>query len=142
MLWEKPIDRVFTLEKPTVYLVDANHSARDEIYTLVTTLDVYIRCFTSAELFLHEIPSDKIACLVANVALPGLSGLALIERLKERNINLPTVLIDSCGDVSTAVQAMRAGVVDYIERPFADRLLLKAICDAINSSIRKGQSGA
>lgn len=129
------------MKKPTVYLVDADHSALEAMHTLLASLDVDFERFTSAECFLYKQRSDEFACLVANVALPGLNGLALIEKLKERGIHLPTVLIDNLGDVSTAVKAMRAGVVDYIEKPFADRLLLKAVSDAINTCVEKDPSG-
>lgn len=111
------------------------------MYALLASLDVEIEQFTSAECFLDEERPDEFACLVANVALPGLDGLALIEKLKERGVHLPSVLIDNLGDVSTAVRAMRAGVVDYIEKPFADHLLLKAVSDAINACAEKDPGG-
>ncbi|MGR9107698.1 MAG: response regulator transcription factor [Gammaproteobacteria bacterium] len=129
------------MKKPTVYIVDSDHSAREELHALLSNLDAEIQKFPSAECFLHAKRPDEFACLIANVALPGLSGLGLIEKLKERDIHLPTVLIDNIGEVSTAVRAMRAGVIDYIEKPFAAHLLLKVVSDAICSCVEKDPSG-
>jgi FixJ family two-component response regulator len=127
--------RVLVLKKPTVYLVDADRAALEKMGAVLAVLDVDIEKFSSAECFLHEERSCESACLVANAALPGLSGLALIEKLKERDMHLPALLIDNSGDVSRAVRAIRAGVIDYIEKPFADNLLLQAVSDVIYSGI-------
>ena len=129
------------MKRPTIYLIDGDLSVLDELHNLLSNLDAGIERFTSAESFLKTECSEEFACLVANVALPGLSGLDLIEKLRENDVHLPTVLIDNRGDVSTAVRAMRAGVFDYIEMPFSDRLLLKAVSDAISACIEIDPAG-
>ena len=129
------------MKRPTIYLIDGDHSGLDELYNLLASLNAEIERFTSAESFLQLDRSEELACLVANVALPGLSGLELIEKLRENDVHLPAVLIDNRADVSTAVRAMRAGVFDYIEMHFADRLLLKAVSDAISAYIENDPSG-
>lgn len=133
--------RVIALKKPTVYLVDPDLSALEEMQTLLSVLDVEIEKFTSAESFLLNERRIESTCLVVNFNLPGLSGLALLEELRERDICIPIVLIDNLGDVRRAVKAMRAGVVEYIEKPFADRLLLKAVGDAINALNERDPGG-
>ena len=129
------------MKRPTIYLIDGDHSVLEELHNLLASLNAEIERFTSAESFLQLDRSEELACLVANVALPGLSGLELIEKLRENDVHLPAVLIDNRADVSTAVRAMRAGVFDYIEMHFADRLLLKAVSDAISAYIENDPSG-
>ena len=103
------------------------------MHSLLSVLDVEIEKFTSAESFLVQDYALQSACLVVNFNLPGLNGLALIEKLRERDELMPIVLIDDLGDVSRAVKAIRAGAVEYIDRPFSDLLLIRTVSDAIKS---------
>lgn len=138
----KRVAQGIAVKKPTVYLVDSDRAALEAMHALLASLDVDIEQFTSAEGFLHKQRTNETGCLVANVTLPGMGGLALIEMLKQRDLRLPNVLIDNLGDVRTAVKAIRAGVVDYIEKPCADRLLLNAVSEAINASVEQDHKGS
>ena len=98
---------------------------------MLHTLDVEVVTFENAEDFLNTIRTKNPALLIADTTLPGLSGVELLEHLNIRQTALPTILLDSDGDVHIAVRAMQAGVIDYIEKPFVDRLLIKRINDVL-----------
>lgn len=120
------------MKKPTVYIVDDDDATRDALRTLLTTLEVNIETFSCAEEFLDGGFDTECTCLIADVNLPGQSGVELLQRLKRLNRCVPTIILDSSGDVQAAVQAMRVGVIDFIEKPFVDRVLIKRICDVLN----------
>lgn len=119
------------MNKPIVYIVEDDNATRDGLRALLYTLEVDVVAFANAEEFLQILPICTKACLIADINLPGLSGVELLEQLNVRQAKVPTILLDSLGDVKTAVRAMRAGVVDYIEKPFVDRLLIKRINDIL-----------
>lgn len=123
---------VKNLKKPIVYIVDDDEANRDALRTLFRTIDVDVQSFSSAEDFLERGFDRKHVCLVADVDLPGQSGIQLLEQLKKSDRSIPTILLDSGGDVQRAVQAMRIGVIDYIEKPFVNRILVKRVREALD----------
>ncbi len=105
---------------------------------MLYTLQVQVVAYANAEEFLDAVATTKPALLIADINLPGLTGVELLERLNIRQIALPTILLDGAGDVQTAVRAMHAGVIDYIEKPFVDRLLIKRIHDVLKLRTESG----
>ncbi|MCK4958464.1 MAG: response regulator transcription factor [Planctomycetes bacterium] len=119
-------------EKQTVFIVDDDKLIRDGIANLVKTmLSLEALTFATAEEFLKTYDPAQAGCLVLDVCLPGMSGLELQARLKEQNANLPIVIISGHGDVPMAVQAVKAGAVDFIEKPFREHVLWENIKKAL-----------
>jgi len=117
--------------KAIVFVVDDDASVREGLGSLIRSAGLRVETFASAQEFLARSRADVPSCLVLDVRLPGLSGLDLQKRMAEVNIEIPIVFITGYGDVPTSVQAMKAGAVEFLTKPFADRDLLDAIQQAI-----------
>jgi FixJ family two-component response regulator len=117
--------------KAIVFVVDDDASVREGLGSLIRSAGLKIETFASAQEFLARPRADAPSCLVLDVRLPGLSGLDLQKRLAEVNIEIPIVFITGHGDIPMSVQAMKAGAVEFLAKPFADRELLDAIQQAI-----------
>ena len=117
--------------KAIVFVVDDDASVREGLGSLIRSAGLRVETFASAQEFLARPRSDVPSCLVLDVRLPGLSGLDLQKRLAEVNIEIPIVFITGHGDVPTSVQAMKAGAVEFLTKPFVDRDLLDALQQAI-----------
>jgi FixJ family two-component response regulator len=117
--------------KAIVFVVDDDASVREGLGSLIRSAGLRVETFASAQEFLARPRADVPSCLVLDVRLPGLSGLDLQKRLAEVNIEIPIVFITGHGDVPTSVQAMKAGAVEFLTKPFVDRDLLDALQQAI-----------
>lgn len=117
--------------KATVFVVDDDQAMRNSLKWLIESVGVQVESFASADEFLAQYQPGRAGCLVLDVRMPGMSGLELQEYLVEKNIHIPAVVITGHGDVPMAVRAMKSGVVDFIEKPFNDEVLLDAIRRAI-----------
>ena len=117
--------------KAIVFVVDDDLSVREGLGSLMRSAGLRVETFPSAQEFLARSRADVPSCLVLDVRLPGLSGLDLQKRMAEGNIDIPIVFITGHGDVPTSVRAMKAGAVEFLTKPFADRDLLDAIQQAI-----------
>lgn len=113
--------------KPLIYLIDHDKSALDTLADLLTPLDASIKCFTSAESFLEEFIHSNNSCLLLEAHLPSFSGLELMEYLLDRGLNIPTIVMASISDVPTAVRAMQAKAIDFIEKPYVEQILLEKV---------------
>ncbi|MEX0884953.1 MAG: response regulator transcription factor [Phycisphaeraceae bacterium] len=119
---------------PTVYVVDDDLAMRDSLTWLIASAGHHVETFETAHGFLNhisEFTSSPRGCLVADVRLPGMSGLELQDQLNEMGIDLPVVMITGHGDVPLAVRAIKAGALDFIEKPFSDHVLLGGIRQAL-----------
>src|SRR5881296_778522 len=117
--------------KAAVFVVDDDASVREALNGLLRSAGFAVETFASAQAFLARPPSDLPGCLVLDVGLPDLSGLDLQRRMAEMHMEIPIVFITGHGDVPTSVQAMKAGAVEFLTKPFVDRDLLDAIQQAI-----------
>ena len=117
--------------KAIVFVVDDDASVREGLGSLIRSAGLRVETFASAQEFLARPRADVPSCLVLDVRLPGLSGLDLHKRRAEVNIEIPIVFITGHGDVPTSVQAMKAGAVEFLTKPFVDQDLLDAIQQAI-----------
>ena len=115
------------LPAPIVYVVEHDSAVRDSLCLLLSTAGIDSEAYDSAERFLESFNPDRIGCLVTEVDLPGLSGLDLLDRLRDLQVELPTIVLARHGDVGQAVRAVRSGALDYLEKPFVDRVLLRWI---------------
>ncbi len=114
-----------------IVVVDDDVSVREALGSLIRSAGLRVETFASAQEFLARPRADVPSCLVLDVRLPGLSGLDLQKRMAEVNLEIPIVFITGHGDVPTSVQAMKAGALEFLTKPFADRDLLEAIQQAI-----------
>jgi FixJ family two-component response regulator len=117
--------------KAIVFVVDDDVSVREGLGSLIRSAGLRVETFASAQEFLARPRADVPSCLVLDVRLPGLSGLDLQKRMAEVKIEIPIIFITGHGDVPTSVQAMKAGAVEFLTKPFVDRDLLDAIQQAI-----------
>jgi len=115
-----------------VCVVDDDHAVRESLRLLIETQGVEVRAYESCVDFLDDPDSVRCACLVLDVRLPGgMSGLQLQQRLQEKGNEPPIVFISGHADVPMAVQAMRAGAVDFLQKPFPEQALLDRIEQAL-----------
>jgi two-component system response regulator FixJ len=120
-----------------VHLIDDDEAVRQALAFLLATAGHAVRVYDSAEAFLAAAGTAQAGCIVSDVRMPGLDGIALQRRLKEIGITLPVVIMTGHADVPLAVEAMKAGAVDFIEKPFDDEVLLSAIREALS---RQGET--
>lgn len=118
-------------EAPTVLVVDDDASMREVLQSLLESVGLRVETFKTAQDFLDRRPLEGLACLVLDVRLPGLSGLDLQKELTRSGSPIPIVFITGHGDVPMSVQAMKAGAVEFLTKPFRDQQLLDAIQQAL-----------
>jgi FixJ family two-component response regulator len=118
-------------DQPTIFVIDDDVSVRDAITGVVKSVGLRVETFESAHDFLQKSPPDGPNCLVLDVRLPGLSGLDVQRELTRLNIRIPIVFITGYGDIPMTVQAMKAGAVEFLTKPFRDQDLLDAIQQAL-----------
>jgi len=118
-------------EAPTVLVVDDDASMREVLQSLLESVGLRVETFKTAQDFLDRRPLEGLACLVLDVRLPGLSGLDLQKELTRSGSPIPIVFITGHGDVAMSVQAMKAGAVEFLTKPFRDQQLLDAIQQAL-----------
>lgn len=116
---------------PIVYVIDDDEAARHSLEFLLDCAEVRVRAFNSADAFLAASPPLGGACIVTDVRMPGRSGIELVEEMKRRGASVPVIVITGHADVPLAIQAMHAGVADFIEKPFDDQIMLTAIRKAL-----------
>jgi len=114
-----------------VFVVDDDVSVREALEGLIRSAGLRVETFRSAQEFLARERPDLPSCLVLDVRLPGLSGLDLQKRMAEANLEIPIIFITGHGNVPSAVQAMKAGALEFLTKPFTNRDLLDAIEQAI-----------
>lgn len=118
----------------TVHVVDDDGAMCRSVVFLAESVGWRARGFDSAERFLAQVDPGSVGCLVLDVRMPTMSGLELQQAMNMRGLRLPIIFITGHGDVSMAVQAMKDGAADFIEKPFKDQVLLDAIARAVRRS--------
>ena len=117
--------------EPTVFVVDDDQAMRTSLQWLIESTGMQVRTFDSADAFLAAYYPGRAGCLLLDVRMPGMSGLELQSYLAREGYRLPVIIITGHGDVPMAVRAMKAGAVDFIEKPFNDEFLLDSIRRAL-----------
>ncbi|MBL4690620.1 MAG: response regulator transcription factor [Rhodospirillales bacterium] len=111
-----------------VFVIDDDEAVRRSLCWLIESADHPAKAYASADDFLSELPdTDGVGCIVTDVRMPGMSGIELLGELAIRGSNLPVVVITAHGDVQMAVEAMRLGALDFVEKPFEEKALLEVI---------------
>ncbi|MCI0505639.1 MAG: response regulator transcription factor [Gammaproteobacteria bacterium] len=117
--------------QPTVYVVDDDKLARESLEWLIDSVGLPVITFESCQAFLGYYNRNLTGCLVLDVRMPDISGMDLHAKLKQQNCTLPVIIMTGHADVDMAVRAMKAGVYDFIEKPYNDSLMLERIQSAI-----------
>lgn len=117
--------------EPVVFVVDDDPAMRDSLRWLIESTGLHVETFADAYAFLARIRPDLPGCLVLDVRMPGMSGLDLQTELARRGIGLPTIVLTGHAEVPMAVRAVKAGAIDFIEKPFSDQLLLDRVRQGI-----------
>jgi FixJ family two-component response regulator len=125
-----------TEDKAIVFVVDDDPSMRRSLDSLLRSVGHDVRLFSSAPEFMQAVRADAPGCLVLDVRLPGMSGLAFQQELKKAGVALPIIFITGHGDVPMTVRAMKAGAAEFLTKPFDDQVLL----DAIHAAIERDRS--
>jgi FixJ family two-component response regulator len=129
-----------TRPAPTVFVVDDDDRVRRAVRRLLESVGLAVRTFASVAEFLEEYQPSSPGCIVLDVRMPGLSGLDLQAMLLERRISIPVIFVTGHGTIPMSVRAMKAGAVDFIEKPFDDQALLEAIRTALERDERQRAS--
>ena len=125
-----------------VHVIDDDPAVRDSLAFLLETANLSPRTYDSAVAFLEALPEVTSGCVVTDVRMPEMTGIDLVRRLKGQGFRLPIVMITGHADVPLAVEAMKAGVADFIEKPFDDDVLLAAIGAALRDGEKDRQGAA
>jgi two-component system response regulator FixJ len=118
-------------DKGIVYVIDDDEALRESLVFLLRTARLEVISFPSAAAFLEELPGKGLSCVITDMRMPGLSGLDLLRRLRELKIEVPVIVITGHGDVPLAVEAMKVGAIDFLEKPFDDEVLLASVRSAL-----------
>jgi two-component system response regulator FixJ len=116
-----------------VHVIDDDEAIRDSLAFMLKAAKVEVETYESASAFLEALPKIKPGCVVTDVRMPGMSGIELLRRLRQLKIDVPVIVITGHGDVSLAVEAMKCGAVDFLEKPFDDDALLAAVRAALDA---------
>jgi two-component system response regulator FixJ len=123
-----------------VHIVDDDEAVRQSLAFLLSTAGTPVRVYESATSFLDALPSLQPGCLITDMRMPDMTGIELLQRLKSKSIDLPVIVITGHGDIPLAVEAMKSGAIDFIEKPFAEEAILKAVRAAENAKSKGRQS--
>jgi two-component system response regulator FixJ len=110
-----------------VYVIDDDVAMRDSLEFLLNAADFEVTLFESAQLFLDRLSSLEFGCIVSDVRMPGIDGIEMLRRLKALQCRFPVIIMTGHGDVPLAVEAMKLGAVDFLEKPFDDDLLISMV---------------
>ncbi len=122
-----------TNQELTVFIVDDDQAVREALTDLMDSVGYNTASYANANDFLADYSTERLGCLVSDIRMPGMSGLELQQELNRREAILPIILITGHGDVPMAVQAMRDGALDFIQKPFRDQELLDLVNSALQS---------
>jgi two-component system response regulator FixJ len=125
----------------SVFIVDDDPAVREGLAALLGAKKYAVETFASAEQFLAALRPDRAGCLVADVRMSGMSGLDLQRELARRGLSIPTVIITGHGDVPLAVAALKAGAVDFLEKPFDSDAILASVSEAMRRIGRRQGAG-
>jgi two-component system response regulator FixJ len=120
-----------------VFVVDDDDAMRDSLDFLLSSAGCAVRTFEAAERLLEALPGSNCGCVVSDVRMPGIDGLELLRRIKGARPGLPVVIITGHGDVPLAVEAMKLGAADFVEKPFDDERLLGVVQAALAGAPRE-----
>lgn len=119
------------MSKTAVHVVDDDEAARDSLAFLLRSAGLPAKAYASAGEFLAALPSLRGGCLITDMRMPEMNGLELLRELKARKIEMPVLAVTGHGDIPLAVEAMRSGAIDFLEKPYDDQVLLRIVRAAL-----------
>jgi two-component system response regulator FixJ len=125
-----------------VHLIDDDEAARESLAFLLGTAGFKVKTYESALAFLRQIPELKSECVITDVRMAELSGIDLLRRLRALNVEVPVIVITGHADVPLAVEAMKEGAIDFLEKPFGDEAILACVRAACDEQQRKQRAHA
>ena len=125
-----------TIVKPTVFIVDDDEAVRGALRLLMKSVGHEAKTFDSGDEFLASCSSGVSGCLILDIRMPGMSGLELQEKLQQQGVNIPIIFITGHGDVPMAVQAMKHGAMEFLQKPFREQDLV----DLVNQALEKNEN--
>ena len=114
-----------------VHIIDDDEALRESLSFLLRSAGIEVKTYSSATTFLASLPDTGLTCVITDVRMPGLSGVELLRRLRELKLEIPVIVITGHGDVPLAVEAMKMGAIDFLEKPFDDEVLLASVRSAL-----------
>jgi two-component system, LuxR family, response regulator FixJ len=129
-------------DKSIVYVIDDDEAVRQALAFQMGSAGIDVRTYESATAFLKVVPTVQTGCIITDVRMPDLSGIDLLRRLRELKVPTPVIVITAHGDIPLAVEAMRMGAVDFLEKPFDDEALLASVRSALDRGNRDQQRQA
>jgi two-component system response regulator FixJ len=124
-----------------VHIVDDDDAVRQSLAFLLSSAGLPVRLYDSAATFLAGLSTPQDGCLITDVRMPGMSGIDLLKALREKACSMPAIVITGHGDVPLAVEAMKAGAVDFIEKPFEEEAILTAVRRALEQGSAENGDG-
>jgi two-component system response regulator FixJ len=115
----------------TVFVVDDDPAMRKSLRWLLQSVGLTVEVFDSGEAFLARVDASACGCLILDLRMPGMGGLGLQEALTARGVDVPTIIVTGYAEVPSAVRAMKAGAIDFLEKPFSDEALLERVRHAL-----------
>jgi FixJ family two-component response regulator len=122
-----------TLPRERVFVVDDEPAVRKSLSRLLRSAGFEALTFGSPEEFLRQVPADASGCLILDISMPGLDGLALQREMASRGSGLPVVFLTGHGDIPRSVQAMKGGATDFLSKPVDDEILIRAVRQALDA---------
>jgi two-component system, LuxR family, response regulator FixJ len=119
--------------RPIVHVIDDDESARESLTFLLETADFRVRTYDSGKAFLDTVPGMEAGCVITDVWMPEIGGLEIVRSLKKLKLDIPVIVITGHSDVPLAVEAMKVGAADFIEKPYDGEALLAAVRSALNT---------
>lgn len=119
-------------QKPEIHVIDDDAAMRESLAFLLDVNGYKPIVHESANSFLEEVPAEGSTCVISDIRMPGVNGIELVRKLKGLGSSCKVILITGHGDVALAVEAMKAGAVDFIEKPFDDRAILESVQSVLN----------
>jgi two-component system, LuxR family, response regulator FixJ len=126
--------------QPVIHIVDDDAALRKSLSFLLTSADYSVRAYESALALLERVDELEAGCIVTDIRMPAMTGLELARELKQRGVALPVIVLTGHAEISLAVAAMKAGAVDFLEKPFQDKALLAAIGAALAQAASEAEA--
>jgi len=128
--------------EPVIYVIDDDEAVRQSLEFLLKTAGMAVKGFDSATAFFDVLPGIRSGCIITDVRMPDVTGIDLLRRIKELGLDIPVIVITGHGDISLAVEAMKIGAVDFLEKPFDDDVLLTAVRGSLTRTADSAQRNA
>jgi len=131
-----------TMADPIIYVIDDDDAVRESLEFLLSTAGIKPRGFDSGKTFIDALPQIDSGCIVTDVRMPEITGIDVLKHVKQHKPDLPVIVITGHGDIALAVEAMKIGAVDFLEKPFDDDVLIAAVKSALTNVADNGKRKA